>query len=138
LRNDTDNALVPMIGLADEYSAIDGGSGSSFGSFGDVGTRLHFVNFTDTDDEILDPDREDNDSGNRRVVHTRRDDFVSDTLFEGVRIREVNLGEGMSVGAGLAGYDALHVYIDPRETVRVVARWYPDDTRFQALVRSLV
>lgn len=120
LRNDTDTALTRMIGVADEYTAIE---------------PLHFVNFTDTDDELLigkeeEEEKEEDDQEPRpwsvapRVVRLR-DDIVTDTLFEGIRIREIHLREGMSVGAGVEGLDALHMYITPGQCVRVIARWFP-------------
>jgi hypothetical protein len=132
LRNDTDTALLPMIGIGDEYFGL----GASL--------PLHFVNFTDTDDEYiagLHEYEEDAFLSRRHVIMQHRPGIINDTLFEGIRIREMDLGADsplMSVGAGMQGVDALFIHIAPGTRTRLKARWWIDQSRAPAIVRNLL
>jgi hypothetical protein len=145
LKNDTDTSLVSMLGIGDEYFGL-----STF--------PLHFVNFTDMDDEVLvdtdtDTDLSDTDTDteisdtdpeglDRRLVMLKnRPGVIYDTVFQGVRIRELYLdGQShlKSVGAGVPGLDGLFIYIEPGSRTRLKARWWIDQSRKPAIVRNLL
>ena len=145
LKNDTDTSLVSMLGIGDEYFSL-----STF--------PLHFVNFTDMDDEVLvdtdtDTDLSDTDTDteisdtdpeglDRRLVMLKnRPGVIYDTVFQGVRIRELYLdGQShlKSVGAGVPGLDGLFIYIEPGSRTRLKARWWIDQSRKPAIVRNLL
>jgi len=147
LKNDTDTSLVSMLSVGDEYFGLD--------------SPLHFVNFTDIDDEImlgvdtdagirtsdtdteseLDSESETESSHKRLVTLKFRPGVVYDTLFQGIRIREMHLDHDSplkSVGAGVPGLDGLFIYIEPGSRKRLKARWWIEESRKPAVVRNLV
>lgn len=140
LANLTDTALVPMIGLGDEYVALES-------------HPLYLVNFTDTDDEHFegthkedDDDDDGKDASVRDVVLQLADVVlpgatVRDTLFEGIRIRELFVDADStttSVGAGRPGWDALFIHIGPQSRTRLKVRWWVDRYKGDALVTNLL
>jgi hypothetical protein len=139
LANTTDTALIPMIGLGDEYVALES-------------HPLYFVNFTDTVDENIEGlFKEEDDEGEPTKASSARRDVVLqrtspvapiyDTLFEGIRIREIYAdaySATTSVGAGRPGWDSLFIYIRPQSRTRLKVRWWIDECKGGALVTNLL